>query len=115
MLESARLLAGAGADFVRCPDNAAHLAWDHVQAKTRLPWLHIAGVLGDEAARRGFRRVGILVTRYPMAGPVYSQALGKFGIEAVVPRGRGLRDRGLWGAGRIRVQRAVVATVSSSS
>lgn len=85
MLESARLLARAGADFAICPDNSAHLAWEHVQAATPLPWLHIAEVLGAEAARRGLRRVGILGTRYTMGGPVYSTALGRLGIEAVVP------------------------------
>ena len=85
MLESARLLKSAGADFAICPDNSAHLAWDHLQAKTPLPWLHIAAVVGEESARRGFRRVGILGTRYTMAGPVYSHALGQLGIEAVVP------------------------------
>jgi aspartate racemase len=85
MLESARLLAAAGADFLICPDNSAHLAWDHVQAATPLPWLHIARVVGEEASRRGFRRVGILGTRYTMAGPMYSKSLGALGIEAVVP------------------------------
>ena len=85
MLESARLLAAAGADFALCPDNSAHLAWDHVQAATPIPWLHIARVLGEEAARRGFQRVGILGTRYTMAGPVYSESLGALNIDAVVP------------------------------
>ena len=85
MLESARLLAAAGADFLICPDNSAHLAWDHVQAGTPLPWLHIARVVGEEASRRGFRRLGILGTRYTMAGPMYPKSLGALGIEAVVP------------------------------
>ena len=85
MLESARLLAAAGADFAICPDNSAHLAWDHVQAATPLPWLHIARVVGEEAVGRGFRRVGILGTRFTMGGPVYSESLGSLGIEAVVP------------------------------
>jgi aspartate racemase len=85
MLDSARLLAAAGADFAICPDNSAHLAWDHVQAATPIPWLHIARVLGAEAARLGHRRVGILGTRYTMAGPIYRDALAAIGIEAVVP------------------------------
>ncbi len=85
LLESARLLAAAGADFFICPDNSAHLAWDHVQASTPLPWLHIARVVGEEASRRGFRRVGLLGTRYTMAGPVYAKSLGALGIETVVP------------------------------
>jgi aspartate racemase len=85
MIESARLLANAGADFAICPDNSAHLAWEQVQAATPIPWLHIADVVGKEAVHRGFRRVGVLGTRYTMAGPVYSGSLRKLGIEALVP------------------------------
>jgi aspartate racemase len=88
MLESARLLASAGADFAICPDNSAHLAWDHVQAGTPIPWLHIARVVGEEARRRGFRRVGVLGTRYTMGGPVYRDALGALGIDTLVPEAR---------------------------
>jgi aspartate racemase len=87
MLESARVLATAGADFAICPDNSAHLAWDHVQKETPIPWLHIARVVGDEAARRGFKRVGVLGTRYTMTGPVYRDALSALGIETSVPEG----------------------------
>jgi len=85
MLDSARLLAAAGADFAICPDNSAHLAWDHVQAQTPIPWLHIARVVAQEAARRGHRRVGVLGTRYTMGGPVYAEALREVGIDSVVP------------------------------
>jgi aspartate racemase len=85
MLESSRLLAAAGADFAICPDNSAHRAWEHVQAATPIPWLHIARVVGAEAARLGFGRVGVLGTRFTMAGPVYRQTLGELGIETVVP------------------------------
>jgi aspartate racemase len=85
MLESARLLAGAGAEFLICPDNSAHLAWDFVQEATPIPWLHIAGVVAAEATRCGYRRVGVLGTRYTMGGPLYSQAFGEVGIDSMVP------------------------------
>jgi len=87
MLESARLLATAGADFAICPDNSAHRAWEFVEAETPLPWLHIARVVGEEARRRGFRKVGVLGTRFTMSGPVYRDALGPLGIETLVPEG----------------------------
>jgi len=87
MLDSARILASAGADFAICPDNSAHVAWDYVQAETPIPWLHIARVVGEEAARRGFRRVGILGTLYTMGGgaPIYRGVLDSLGIETIVP------------------------------
>jgi aspartate racemase len=85
MLESTRVVAAAGADFAICPDNTAHLAWDEVQAATPIPWLHIAQVAAGEASRNGYRRVGVLGTRFTMAGPLYLDALGALGIGCDVP------------------------------
>ena len=85
MLESTAVLAGAGADFAICPDNSAHLAWEHVQAATPIPWLHIAEVLASAARRCGFRKVGVLGTRYTMEGPVHRDALTAAGIDTEVP------------------------------
>jgi aspartate racemase len=98
MLESARSLARAGAEFAICPDNSAHLAWRWVEEGSPIPWLHIARVLGAEAARRGARRVAVLGTRYTMTGPVYREALGARGIEAVSPEGEDFErvDRVIW-------------------
>ena len=71
MLSSANKLAKAGADFLICPDNTIHQAFDYVQARSPLPWLHIARVVADEAAARGFTRLGLTGTRWLVAGPVY--------------------------------------------
>jgi aspartate racemase len=85
MVESARLLASIGAEFAICPDNSAHLAWEFVERRSPIPWLHIARVVGAEASKRGYRRVGVLGTRFTMRGPVYRDALAAFDIESIVP------------------------------
>ena len=85
MLDSARLLADAGCDFLICPDNSAHLAWDDVQAAhtTAVDSHRRAGRDGSTPAR--FDARGLLGTRFTMTGPVYPAALGALGIEVVVP------------------------------
>ncbi len=85
LLESAQLLADAGADVAMCPDNSAHVAWRHVEPASPIPWLHIARVVADEAVLSGARLVGVLGTRFTMGGAVYPEALGARGIEVVVP------------------------------
>ncbi len=85
MLDSANVLAAAGADFAICPDNSAHRAWDEVQAETPIPWLHIVREVGAEAQRLGSRRLGLLGTRFVMAGSFYRDTLASMGIETVVP------------------------------
>lgn len=85
MVDSARRLQAAGADFVVCPDNTIHQAFDRMLPQSPLPWLHIAQVVAAEAARRGFRRLGVLGTTWLMASDVYPVALRAPGIESLLP------------------------------
>lgn len=81
MLASARKLQAAGADFLICPDNTIHQAFDYVAPRSPLPWLHIAEVAADEAVRRGFRRIGITGTRWLVDSEVYPSRLAARGLE----------------------------------
>lgn len=71
MLASARKLAAIGADFLICPDNTIHEALPLIAERSPLPWLHIADAVAEEATARGFRRIGLLGTRWLVTGPVY--------------------------------------------
>ncbi len=85
MLSSADKVHRAGADFAVCPDNTIHQAFPLVKANSSIPWLHIAETVGEEAKRRGFRKLAILGTKYLMTGPVYPEALKKLGIDYEIP------------------------------
>jgi len=85
MLSSADKLAKAGADFLICPDNTIHQAFDLVERRSPRPWLHIAQEVANDALRNQFRRLGILGTRYLMEGPVYSERLKAVGLEHRTP------------------------------
>jgi aspartate racemase len=85
MLASAKKLAAIGADFLICPDNTIHQALPYVEERSPLPWLHIARVVADEAAARGFRRVGLTGTRWLVASETYPRELTARGIEFVRP------------------------------
>ncbi len=85
LLESARKVARAGADFAICPDNTYHQAFEYLLPRSPIPWLHIAEAVAAEAQRRGFKRLGILGTKYLTEGPVYPGALKGFGIEREIP------------------------------
>ena len=85
MLGSAEKLAKAGADFLICPDNTIHQAFDLIEHRSPRPWLHIAREVAAEARRRQFHRVAVLGTRYLMEGPVYPAALRAAGIDHRIP------------------------------
>ncbi|MFX1364746.1 MAG: aspartate/glutamate racemase family protein [Promethearchaeota archaeon] len=85
MLKSTEIVAKAGADFVICPDNTIHQAFDLMISKSPIPWLHIAKVVGEEARQKRFKNLGILGTKYLMNSTVYPDALKKFGITYEIP------------------------------
>lgn len=85
MLSSGEKLARAGADFLICPDNTIHQAFEFVEHRSPRPWLHIAREVAAEAQRNQFKRLAVLGTRYLMEGPVYPEALKAAGIEHRVP------------------------------
>jgi aspartate racemase len=73
MLSSERKLASSGAEFLICPDNTIHRALPLIVDESPLPWLHIAEVVVEEAANRGFTRVGLTGTRYLVESSVYPE------------------------------------------
>ncbi|MGE0849509.1 MAG: aspartate/glutamate racemase family protein [Hyphomicrobiaceae bacterium] len=85
MLASARKLASVGADFLICPDNTIHQALPWVEPRSPLAWLHIAEAVAAEAARRGFRRLGLTGTRWLVDSEVYPEKLSGRGLEYVRP------------------------------
>jgi aspartate racemase len=85
MLDSARRLQGAGADFLICPDNTIHQVMARVVPRSPLPWLHIAEVVADDAVERGFKRVGLLGTRWLVDSEVYPDAMRARSIDVVRP------------------------------
>ena len=82
---SARKVAAAGAGFAICPVNTYHQAFDYVVQQSPIPWLHIAEAVAGEASRLGYRRLGILGTKFLMEGPVYSEILEGYGIGSEIP------------------------------
>ena len=85
MLASARKLASIGADFLICPDNTIHEALPCIQARSPLPWLHIAEIVAANASERGFRRLGLTGTRYLVDSETYPEKLTARRLEYVRP------------------------------
>jgi aspartate racemase len=85
LLASASKLVEAGAEILICPDNTAHQALDLVRDRAPVPWLHIAEEVAAVAAARGFKRLGVLGTRWLMEGPVYPSRLAARGVAFEIP------------------------------
>jgi aspartate racemase len=85
MLRSAHRLAAAGAEFLICPDNTIHQALPLLQARSPLPWLHIAEVVANAAAELGFRRLALTGTRWLIESDVYPGRLAARGVDFLRP------------------------------
>lgn len=81
-------LARSDAEFFVCPDNTAHIALGTPGPQLTIPGLHIAQVLAATAAGNGYRKVGILGTRYTMQHPMYAEALATEGLGWSTPNDR---------------------------
>jgi aspartate racemase len=83
--EGIEQVARAGADFFICPDNTAHLVLENIMHELPLPGLHIAGVVCEEIEKNGWKKVGLMGTKWTMNGPVYANALKKRGLLQITP------------------------------
>ena len=86
MVDAAQSLESGGADFVVICTNTMHKMADDVQQAIHIPLLHIADAAAAEIQTRGFKKVGLLGTRFTMEESFYKDRLvEKFGLQVVIP------------------------------
>jgi len=86
MVTASKQLNAAGADFIVICANTMHKVAPAVEAAVPIPLLHIADVTAASIHAKGFRKVGLLGTRFTMAEDFYRGRLKhKFDIDVVVP------------------------------
>jgi aspartate racemase len=78
-------LTSAGAGAAMIASNATHLALEGARASSAIPLIHIVDVTAEAANRRGFRRVGLIGTRFVMRADLYPKRFAPLGIEVITP------------------------------
>ncbi|MFO8034221.1 MAG: aspartate/glutamate racemase family protein [Candidatus Bipolaricaulota bacterium] len=98
LVEGARGLERAGADFLVIPANTMHYVLPQISPRIGIPILSLPDAVREEVASHGLRCVGLLGTRYTMELPFYGKVLGKSSIQVIVPRDedRGIVDRTIY-------------------
>lgn len=92
LVDSIDRLAGARCDFVAMSANTAHVVFDEVAARSRVPLLSIVETCADEASRLGLRKLGLLGTRFTMEAGFYPTVFARRKIEVLPPT----PDERLW-------------------
>lgn len=80
-------LEQAGADMILICTNTLHKVAPQVQAKIRVPLVHIAEAAAEALKTQGITRVGLLGTKYTMTQEFYRDKLVERGIEVLIPEG----------------------------
>ncbi len=72
MIEAARSIERAGADFVVLCTNTMHKLAGEIQASIQIPFLHIADATAQKIRSDGIQKIGLLGTRFTMEQNFYN-------------------------------------------
>jgi aspartate racemase len=85
LVDAAKRLERAGAEFILLASNTAHKVADDEQASIGIPLLHIADAAAEAIATARISTVGLLGTRFVMQQDFYRDRLRNRSIDVVIP------------------------------
>ena len=86
LVDAAKSLKAGGASFLVIATNTMHKLADEIEEGSGLPVLHIADPTGEAIVRAGYKKVGLLATRFTMEEAFYRRRLeNRFHLEVVIP------------------------------
>jgi aspartate racemase len=86
MADAAVNLQNVGAEIMVICANTMHKVAPQIESCINIPLLHITKPTGDAIRRRGYKRVGLLGTRFTMEDDFYRQRLeAELGISVLTP------------------------------
>ena len=86
LADAAVRLEGAGADFLVLCTNTMHKVAPAIEGRVRIPLLHIADATAEAIVQAGFRKVGLLGTRFTMEQAFYKSRLeDAYHLEVLIP------------------------------
>lgn len=86
LIEAAKSVEAAGADFVLICTNTMHKVASDIEQSINIPLLHIADATAEALVKDGVKKVGLLGTAFTMEQDFYKQRLIEtYGLEVVIP------------------------------
>lgn len=89
LIDAAKRLALAGADFIVICTNTMHKVADQIQAAIDIPILHIADVTAQHLIKENIQTVALLGTKYTMEQDFYKSKLINKGLKVLIPDEQG--------------------------
>jgi len=86
MIDCAQRLERAGANLVIICTNTMHKMAEDVESSITIPLLHITDATAEKIKEKGFKKVGLLGTKFTMEEDFYKgRLIKKHGIEVIIP------------------------------
>ncbi len=87
MIEAAKNLERAGADFIVIPCVSAHYFIQELSERIAIPVISVIDEVAGEIERRspGLKRTGLIATTGTIRAGLFQDRLGKIGVEVVIP------------------------------
>ena len=92
LLSACESLKKNGVDSIVLCANTAHLFADKIQEIIKLPIIHIGVETAKVVNKQGFKKVGLLGTKFTMEMDFYRNKLEEFGLEVLIPENQKTRD-----------------------
>ncbi|KFF26979.1 aspartate/glutamate racemase family protein [Chryseobacterium vrystaatense] len=92
LLNACEHLKNSGADRIVLCANTAHLFADRLQDTLKLPIIHIGTETAKAIQKAGFKRAGLIGTKFTMEMDFYKNKLEEYGLEVLTPEHQETRD-----------------------
>lgn len=92
LLGACESLKNSGVESIVLCANTAHLFADKLQDTIQLPIIHIGEETAKAVNKKGFKKVGLLATKFTMEMNFYRDKLEQYGLEVLIPEKQETRD-----------------------
>jgi aspartate racemase len=92
LLGACKSLKNTGVESIVLCANTAHLFADKLQDTIGLPIIHIGEETAKAINKTGYKKVGLLATKFTMEMNFYKDKLEQYGLEVLIPEKQETRD-----------------------
>lgn len=82
---NAQQVEAAGAEFLLICTNTMHKVAGEIESAINIPLLHIADATANRIRAAGYRKIGLIGTRFTMEESFYTKRLEQQGLEVLIP------------------------------
>lgn len=85
MIEAAKSLENAGADFLIIAANIIHFSLNEVEKHISIPFINMINEVGEELKRKKIKKIALIGLKKTKKKQFYKETLQHYGVESITP------------------------------